>query len=201
MDALASLSIKFSLDFKSFGNRHKRAVPAQQLPPPGPHTEPPRPSPGTRRNGWRRCAATRCSTRARASFDDITQLAAQLCGTPIALIALVDEARVWLKSRTGVTDTVQMPRDTAFCGRSVLHPGLHVVADTLTDPQLAQHPLGGPPAVPALLRGRAAHHPRGRDAGHRVRRGCGRLGSSAPPSSGAWRRWPGRWSASSSCGA
>jgi PAS domain S-box-containing protein len=75
------------------------------------------------------------------SFDDITQLAAQLCGTPIALIALIDKERVWLKSRTGVTDTLQMPRDTAFCGRAVPYPELHVVADTLAHPQLAHHPL------------------------------------------------------------
>jgi PAS domain S-box-containing protein len=76
------------------------------------------------------------------SFDDITQLAAQLCSAPISLIALIDEERVWLKSRTGVdTDTIEVPRDLAFCGRAVSHPGLHVVPDALVDPQLAQHPL------------------------------------------------------------
>ncbi|HVG61975.1 MAG TPA: PAS domain-containing protein, partial [Hyalangium sp.] len=74
------------------------------------------------------------------SFDDITQLAAQLCGTPIALIALIDEDRVWLKSRMG-TDILQLPRDTLFCGRAGLHPEPHAVPDMLADPQTAQHPL------------------------------------------------------------
>jgi PAS domain S-box-containing protein len=74
------------------------------------------------------------------SFDDITQLAAQLCAAPIALIALIDEERVWLKSRTG-TDTFQFPRDAVFCGRAAVHPQLHVVPDTLADPLTAQHPL------------------------------------------------------------
>ncbi len=74
------------------------------------------------------------------SFDDITQLAAQLCGTPIAIIALIDEDRVWLKSRAG-TDTLQFSRDTIFCGRATVHPELHVVPDTLADPVTAQHPL------------------------------------------------------------
>ncbi len=78
------------------------------------------------------------------SFDDITRLAAQLCGTPIALIALIDQDRVWLKSRLG-TDIVQVPRDTIFCGRATLHPELHVVPDTLADPLTAQHPLVGLP--------------------------------------------------------
>jgi PAS domain S-box-containing protein len=74
------------------------------------------------------------------SFDDITQLAAQLCGAPIALISLVDEHRVWFKSRTGV-EAQEAPRDTAFCGRSVLQSELHVVPDTLLDAQLSRHPL------------------------------------------------------------
>ncbi|HYI02652.1 PAS domain-containing protein, partial [Hyalangium sp.] len=83
-------------------------------------------------------------TAPEPSFDDITQLAAQLCSTPIAFIALVDEERVWLKSRVG-TDTREMPRDDAFCGRAILRPELHVVPDTLTQPQLVQHPLVASP--------------------------------------------------------
>jgi len=88
-------------------------------------------------------------TPPEASFDDITQLAAQLCGTPISLIALIDAERIWLKSRTGIVDTLEVPRDTAFCGRAVLRPELHVVADTLAHPHLAQHPLV---AAPPYLR-------------------------------------------------
>jgi PAS domain S-box-containing protein len=79
-------------------------------------------------------------TPPESSFDDITQLAAQLCGTPIALIALIDEDRVFLKSRTG-TDLLEVPREATFCGRAALHPELHVVPDTLADPLIAQHPL------------------------------------------------------------
>src|SRR5512140_46935 len=55
------------------------------------------------------------------SFDDITQLAAQLCNAPVSLISLVDERRIWFKSRTGV-EVPEAPRDTAFCGRSVMRP-------------------------------------------------------------------------------
>jgi PAS domain S-box-containing protein len=70
------------------------------------------------------------------SFDDITQLAAQMCGTPIALIALADESRVWFKSRLGV-EVPEVPRDASFCSHAILQPALFVVPDVLTDARFA----------------------------------------------------------------
>ncbi|MGA9383200.1 MAG: diguanylate cyclase, partial [Phormidium sp.] len=42
-------------------------------------------------------------TPAEAVFDDLTNLAAQICDTPIALITLVDAERQWFKSKLGLT--------------------------------------------------------------------------------------------------
>ncbi len=70
------------------------------------------------------------------SFDDITQLAAQLCDAPIALVALADEQRVWFKSRVGV-DVAEVARDTSFCAHAILQSSLLIVPDLLADARLA----------------------------------------------------------------
>src|ERR1700689_5390865 len=52
------------------------------------------------------------------ALDDLTALAAQICGVPIALISLVDEDRQWFKARIG-WDIAETPRDISFCGHTL----------------------------------------------------------------------------------
>ena len=44
-------------------------------------------------------------TEPEQQFDDIAMLASQICGTPVALISLIDKDRQWFKARVGLTLT------------------------------------------------------------------------------------------------
>jgi signal transduction histidine kinase/ActR/RegA family two-component response regulator len=74
------------------------------------------------------------------SFDQLTSLAAQICGAPIALISLVDEDRQWFKSRQGLGDT-QTAREIAFCAHAILEQDLTVVPDAAEDERFRENPL------------------------------------------------------------
>lgn len=75
------------------------------------------------------------------AFDDIVQLASQICGTPVGLVSLVDEQRQWFKARVGLAAT-HTPRDIAFCAHAINTPDeLMVVADTACDPRFRDNPL------------------------------------------------------------
>ncbi|MHA4894234.1 PAS domain S-box protein [Pedobacter sp. PWIIR3] len=72
------------------------------------------------------------------AFDNITKLATLICNVPIALISLVDEDRLFVKSVVGVKTTYEA-RDVSFSYHTILGDDLLEVKDTLLDERFAKH--------------------------------------------------------------
>ncbi|WP_009630684.1 GAF domain-containing sensor histidine kinase [Synechocystis sp. PCC 7509] len=79
-------------------------------------------------------------TASEQAFDDITRLAAQICGTPISLVSLVEAERQWFKSKVGL-EAIETSRDVSFCAHAILQPDILIVSDTLVDKRFATNPL------------------------------------------------------------
>ncbi|WP_052738366.1 response regulator [Robbsia andropogonis] len=80
-------------------------------------------------------------TEPEIAFNDIVQLAATVCDTPIALVSLIDRDRQWFKARIGL-DATQTHRDLAFCAHAILQPeALTIVLDATADARFSGNPL------------------------------------------------------------
>jgi len=79
-------------------------------------------------------------TPPEAEFDELARLASWICGTPIALVTLVDEERQWFKARVG-WDVPETPRAIAFSAHALLGDDVFVVKDARADARFAGNPL------------------------------------------------------------
>lgn len=80
-------------------------------------------------------------SRAEAEYDDITQIAAHICQTPIALISLQDADRQWFKSEYGL-NMGQTPRAVSFCDHAIRVPDqMMEVTNTHLDERFANNPF------------------------------------------------------------
>jgi len=64
-------------------------------------------------------------------YDDVTMLAAAICGTPIAMVSLIDNDRQWHKAKLGV-DNTETHRKDAFCAHTIMTPDLPLVVSDAT---------------------------------------------------------------------
>jgi PAS domain S-box-containing protein len=73
-------------------------------------------------------------------YDDLTQLAADICGAPIALITLIDQDRQWFKAKVGL-DILETQRSISFCGHTIAENAILNVPDATQDSRFADNPL------------------------------------------------------------
>ncbi|RZK57910.1 MAG: sensor histidine kinase [Pedobacter sp.] len=80
-------------------------------------------------------------TAPEADFEELVQLASEICGTPIALITLVDDTRQWFKSKVGL-EVNQTPKEQAFCAHTIVDSsGFMQIKDARTDLRFSDNPL------------------------------------------------------------
>ncbi|RKS94209.1 GAF sensor signal transduction histidine kinase [Flavobacterium limicola] len=80
-------------------------------------------------------------TLPEADYDNLTLIASQICGTPIALITFLDEERQWFKSHTGL-DISETPRDYSFCAYAINDPkNIFVIPDARNDIRFHDNPI------------------------------------------------------------
>lgn len=79
-------------------------------------------------------------TGSEPAYDQLAQLARELCETPISLVSLVSEDRQWIKASIGF-EPKETPRDISFCTHCILGERIMEVPDTTRDDRFKDNPL------------------------------------------------------------
>lgn len=75
-----------------------------------------------------------------STLTALTNFAAKLCETPIALVSFVELERQWFPARTGL-DARETPRETSFCAHTMRGDGIMVVSDASGDERFRDNSL------------------------------------------------------------
>jgi PAS domain S-box-containing protein len=73
-------------------------------------------------------------------FDELVQLTADICETPVVFISFIDERREWLKAKLGLTIT-ELPQNLAFGYSTIQQTGVLIIPDLSQDQNFVHHPL------------------------------------------------------------
>lgn len=89
-------------------------------------------------------AVRRCrilDTPPDGTYDGVTALAASIFRVPVALVTIVDEDRIWFKSRFGLDGIAEIPRDPGLCSSAICSDDVYVVESARFDPRTLSNPL------------------------------------------------------------
>ena len=79
-------------------------------------------------------------TLTEEEYDNISKLASYICQVPIASISLIDDKRLWFKSRIGIDET-EAPREISFCQYSIMGNEIFEVPNTLENEIFKDNPF------------------------------------------------------------
>ena len=79
-------------------------------------------------------------TRPEATFDEITQLASDFCGAPVATVGFIDADRQWFKSEIGLGFDETSLHDS-ICAKTIHHSKLVVINNLADDERLRHNPF------------------------------------------------------------
>ena len=75
-------------------------------------------------------------------FDEITELAAQICGCPAALVSFVDASRQWMKAKYGLpAELNECPREISICAVTICNNDVLYIPDLTQDQRFSANPL------------------------------------------------------------
>ena len=73
-------------------------------------------------------------------FDELVEIAAEICETPVSVVNFIDQGRQWFKAEVGL-GVRSTPLETSLCGHVILQGDFVEIPDTLADIRMADNPL------------------------------------------------------------
>lgn len=82
-------------------------------------------------------------TLPEVGFDEIAELAAQICDSPAALVSFVDASRQWIKAKYGLlpAELTECPREISICSAAICNNDILYVPDLAQDQRFSTNPL------------------------------------------------------------